>query len=69
MARGVTAGILFQTETLPKIRRLKVGDTISIKATVTRVDDGSDRITIRVPGALAPITAPASYLLDEPEPD
>jgi hypothetical protein len=48
-----------------KIRRLKVGDTVTIKATVTRVEADSDRITIRVPGALAPITAPAAYLLDD----
>ena len=50
-----------------KIRRLpiKKGDEITLRATVTRVDDVTGRVTISVPGALAPITAPLSYLLGE----
>ena len=49
------------------IRRLPVkkGDEIMVKATVTRVDPETGKVTISVPGALAPITAPASYFLAE----
>lgn len=50
-----------------KVRRLSVqkGDEITIRAIVTRVDEATGRVTISVPGALAPITAPLSYLLGE----
>jgi hypothetical protein len=50
-----------------KVRRLPVkkGDEITVRATVTRVDDVTGRVTIQVPGALAPITAPLSYLLGD----
>jgi hypothetical protein len=50
-----------------KIRRLPVkkGDEIMVKATVTRVDPETGKVTITVPGALAPITAPASYWLSD----
>ncbi len=49
------------------IRRLPVkkGDEIMVKATVTRVDPETGKVTIQVPGALAPITAPASYFLGD----
>ncbi|MBN9346210.1 MAG: hypothetical protein J0I48_08415 [Devosia sp.] len=50
-----------------KVRRTKVkeGDTITVKVRVTRVDSENDRLTIQVPGALAPITAASSFFLDD----
>ena len=39
----------------------KVGDEILVRATVTRVDEETGKVTIRVPGSLAPITAAPSY--------
>lgn len=55
-----------------KVRRLpKVGDTITIKATVTRIGrntwDTADTLTVRIPGHDVPVTAPAEYLLGKDE--
>jgi len=55
-----------------KIRRLPAkGDTVQLAATVTRITEpeGSHRglVTLRIPGAPAPITIDARYLDGEPE--
>ena len=50
-----------------KIRRLpRVGEEITLKATVTRTGRNTygtaDVVTVRIPGAPAPLTLPAEYL-------
>jgi hypothetical protein len=53
-----------------KVRRLpKVGEEITLKATVTRTGRNTygtaDVVTVRIPGAPAPLTLPAEYLESE----
>jgi hypothetical protein len=49
--------------------KFKVGDEITLKATVTRTGRNTygtaDVVTVRIPGAPAPLTLPAEYLEGE----